>query len=82
MMQSVINSPRLDQLKELLLVLAKEIDDEPGARDMASLVKQFRETTKEIEEIEGAGTQDDEIEKILRESDGVPRAVRTDRSKI
>ena len=78
MMQSVINSSRLDQLKELLLVLAKEIDDEPGARDMASLVKQYRETIKEIDEIEGNDGDEDEIAELLiqREADGKPGAVR------
>ena len=78
MMQSVINSSRLDQLKELLLVLAKEIDDEPGARDMASLVKQYRETIKEIDEIEGNDGDEDEIAKLLqgREADGKSGAVR------
>ena len=75
MMQSVTDMPRLDQLKELLLILAKEIDDGPGARDMASLVKQYRETAKEIEEIEGNGEQEDEISKLLG-GDGGPRPVR------
>lgn len=80
MMQSVIDRPRIEQLKELLLILAKEIDDQPGARDMASLVKQYRETVKEIEEIEGSGEQDDEISKILSDSDGMPGAVRKSRA--
>lgn len=75
MMQSVTDMPRLDQLKELLLILAKEIDDGPGARDMAALVKQYRETAKEIEEIEGNGEQEDEISKLLG-GDGGPRPVR------
>lgn len=75
MMQSVTDMPRLDQLKELLLILAKEIDDGPGARDMASLVKQYRETAKEIEEIEGNGEQEDEISKLLG-GDGGPGPVR------
>ena len=75
MMQSVIDRPRIEQLKELLLILAKEIDDKPGARDMASLVKQYRETVKEIEEIEGSGEQEDEIAKLLGDNGG-PRPVR------
>jgi hypothetical protein len=75
MMQSVIDRPRIEQLKELLLILAKEIDDQPGARDMASLVKQYRETVKEIEEIEGSGEQEDEIAKLLGDNGG-PRPVR------
>jgi hypothetical protein len=83
-MQSVINSPRLDQLKELLLVLAKEIDDEPGARDMASLVKQYRETIKEIEEIEGSNDEFDEIEEILneRQVNGKSGAVRKSKPAV
>lgn len=75
MMQTVVERPRLDQLKELLLILAKEIDDGPGARDMASLVKQYRETVKEIEELEGNEPKEDEIAKLLG-GDGVPGAVR------
>lgn len=75
MMQTVTESSRLIQLKELLLILAKEIDDGPGARDMASLVKQYRETIKEIEEIEGNEPQDDEITKLLGDNGG-PGAVR------
>lgn len=83
MMQSVTDQPRVDQLKELLLILAKEIDDEPGARDLAGLAKQYRELTKEIEEIEG-GESDDEIADLLssREADGKSRAVRPNRSKL
>lgn len=76
MMQEVTSESRLKQLKELLLILAKEIDDGPGARDMASLAKQYRETIKEIEEIEGSEQQDDEITKLLGGVDGVPGSVR------
>ena len=65
MMQAITDSSRVEQLKELLLILAKEIDDGPGARDMASLAKQYRETLKEIEEIEGAEDETDEIAKLL-----------------
>ena len=82
MMQSVTDRPRVDQLKELLLILAKEIDDEPGARDMASLVKQYRETIKEIEELEGVTDSSDEIAKILSGRDGEPSAVRKNRAKV
>lgn len=54
-----------------------------NSRTVASLAKQYRETIKEIEEIEGT-TSGDEIEKILqsRESDGKSGAVRKDRSKV
>lgn len=69
---------RLEQLKELLRILADEIDERPGARDLAQLSRQYRETLKEIEEIEGAQNDDDEISRILSEraAAGKPGAVR------
>ncbi len=56
---------RLTQLKALRDVLADKINDDPGARDLAQLAKQYRETLKEIEEIEGGEHGEDEIEKLL-----------------
>ncbi len=82
MMISVVDLPRVEQLKELLNVLAKEIDDEPGARDMAQLAKQYRETIKEIEEIEGNEPEEDEIAKLLGESNGVPGPVRKNNTEL
>ena len=69
---------RLEQLKELLRILADEIDERPGARDLAQLSRQYRETLKEIEEIEGAEQNDDDISEILSEraAAGKPGAVR------
>jgi predicted HAD superfamily Cof-like phosphohydrolase len=63
----VDNGTRLEQLKELLRILADEIDERPGARDLAQLSRQYRETLKEIEEIEGAQQNDDDISEILSE---------------
>ncbi len=63
----VDNGTRLEQLKELLRILAGEIDERPGARDLAQLSRQYRETLKEIEEIEGAQQNDDDISEILSE---------------
>lgn len=63
----VDNGTRLEQLKELLRILADEIDERPGARDLAQLSRQYRETLKEIEEIEGAEQNDDAISEILSE---------------
>lgn len=76
-MVNTVNKSRVDQLKELLLVLAEQIDSKPGARDMASLARQYRETLKEIEEIEGT-KDDDEIGDMLasRAADGKAGAVR------
>lgn len=69
---------RLEQLESLLKVLAKAIDSKPGARDLAQLVKQYRETLAEIEEIKGTGDDSDEIGEILskRSSDGKTGAIR------
>lgn len=68
---------RLQQLEVLRGILAEEIDYRPGARDLASLVKQYRETLAEIEQLKG-GDDNDEIDKILqeRQADGKPGAVR------
>ena len=77
------NGNRLEQLENLALILAKQIDlclegDSDGARNMPQLSKQYRETIKEIEEIKGMEKDDDEIGKILskRKVDGKPDAVR------
>ena len=59
------NDARLEQLKALAEILADKINSDPGARDMAQLAKQLRETLKEIEEIEGVTNGEDEIDKIL-----------------
>lgn len=67
MMLSTIDEDRVTQLKALLEILAHEIDDKPGARDMASLARQYRETLREIEELEGVTNEDDEIGAILAE---------------
>lgn len=77
---------RLDKLKTLADKLAALIDradtDADDARHLAPLAKQYRETIKEIEEIEGTNEETDEIGAILTEraSDGKPGAVRKDRS--
>lgn len=74
---------RLQQLENLALILAKQIDlcsDNvvDGAKNMPQLSKQYRETIKEIEEIRGMEKDDDEIGEILsaRKADGKPDAVR------
>jgi hypothetical protein len=80
-MREVTGCSRVEQLKALLLIVADEIDNRPGARDLAGLAKQYRELTKEIEEIEG-GESEDEIADILnsRNADGKSRTVRPNRS--
>lgn len=77
-------SGRLEQLIALRDTLACAIDSCESMRDLAALSRQYRETIREIEEIEGTEAADDEIGDILnrREADGESRAVRKDRSKI
>ena len=73
---------RIEKLKELEVKLYTELQC-AESRSVAAIAKQYRETIKEIEEIEGADSGEDEIEKILSgRSDGMPGAVRQDRSKV
>ena len=83
-MLEYLNDTRLAQLKALLEVLAASIDDKPGARDLAQLSKQYRETLKEIEEMEGVIKDNDEIGELLAEraADGKPGAVRKNRAGL
>lgn len=77
-------SGRLEQLKMLERILADEIDQRPGARDLASLAKQYRETIEEIENIEGVKSNNDAIGNILekRNADGRSRPTRKNRATI
>lgn len=71
---------RLEKLKELEGMLY-EMMQKANSRAISSLARQYRETIREIEEIEG-GESEDEIADILnsREADGKSRAVRPNRS--
>lgn len=73
---------RLEQLKQLAKVLAAGIDTCKDCRALPQLTKQYRETIREIEEIEGANNHGDEVSDILgeRAADGKPGAVRKDRA--
>ncbi len=68
---------RLEKLKELELEL-KDLMSKANSRSYAPLAKQYRETIKEIEEIEGKDGSEDEIAALLgkRGADGKPGAVR------
>lgn len=68
----------LDQLKTLASILAKAIDDPAENDNVASLARQYRDTIKEIEMIEGTDNNDDDIAELLsgREADGKAGAVR------
>ena len=73
---------RLEKLKKLESDL-EELMAKANSRTFASLAKQYRETIREIEEIEGTDGGD-EIAEILgrRDTAGKPGAVRKDRTKI
>ncbi len=75
---------RLDRLVELRDILKTAITECESKRDLASLSRQYRETIREIEEIEGGVREDDEIGQILAErgADGKSGAVRKNRAKV
>jgi hypothetical protein len=68
---------RLEKLKELEAKLHDSMDD-CDSKSLAAIARQYRETIREIEEIEGATDDGDEIAQILSDvdSDGNARAVR------
>ena len=70
---------RLEKLKNLEVDLL-DLMKKANSRTYASLAKQYRETIKEIEEIEGNSEQSDEIAQILGSRDGKPGAVRENRA--
>ena len=76
-------SDRLQKLKELEAELHRQMQ-KANSRTIAAIARQYRETLRDIEEIEGVGDNEDEIESILTERtlDGKAGAVRKDRSKV
>ena len=84
MKSATARNDRLLQLKELAKVLAGSIDSCNDPKALPPLAKQYRETIREIEEIEGADNDGDEIGEILaeRENDGKPGAVRAHRAGV
>ena len=74
------NGDRVEKLKELSRVLAKQIDKaakELDFRSVPALAKQYRETIRELEELTGEGGDDDIDELIRRRKDtGAAGAVR------
>ena len=57
---------RLDKLKALEVQLYVAMED-ADIRTLPALARQYRETIREIEEIEGADNNGDEIAEILAE---------------
>ncbi len=75
---------RLKQLQTLAGVLASSIDNCEDDRALPALAKQYRETIREIEEIQGGESDGDEISEILtaRQADGKSGAVRKNRTAL
>ena len=73
---------RLEQLKSLAEVLAAGIDSCDDPRALPQLARQYRDTVREIEDIEGVSDDGDEVGEILarRKADGVTRAQRQSRT--
>ena len=65
MIANYTDADRLTQLKTLLQELADAIDKGPGARDLAQLAKQYRDTLREIETLEAHEESADPIANIL-----------------
>ena len=73
---------RLLMLKRLAVLLAKKIEAGEDEKALAQIAKQYRETIREIQEIEGVGNAEDEIGNILsaRNAAGKPGAIPKDRA--
>ena len=71
--KGILTLGRLEKLKELEAKLHDSLDY-ADSKSLAGIAKQYRETIKEIEEIEGATDDDDDIEKILAERDSAGKA--------
>ena len=74
---------RLQKLKELEATLYKAMAG-ADVRSLAAIARQYRETIREIEEIEGTHNDGDEISAILagRAADGKSGAVRKNLTKV
>ena len=75
---------RLKKLKALERQLGKVLKSCGDEKAIAAIARQYRETIREIEEIEGTADDGDEIAKIMQErgDSGKPGAVRKDRSEV
>lgn len=64
---------RLEKLKELEVQLALAMQ-ECQNKELAAIARQYRETLKDIEEIEGAEANDDDIATIISEREAAGKA--------
>ena len=59
------NGSRIDQLRTLALVIAESIDAGDESHSMAQLARQYRETIREISELEAENDDGDIISKLI-----------------
>lgn len=83
-MREVNSADRLEKLKALSELLAEKMDEVFYIKDLPPLARQYRETIREIEEIEGNVSETDEIAEILhsREVNGKSGAVRKSKPAV
>lgn len=84
MMLEANQGERIEKLKALAELLAEKMDEVKYIKDLPPLAKQYRETIREIEEIEGNVNETDEITEILRlrENNGKSGAIRKNKSAV
>ena len=82
--EASLKGDRLEQLVQLRDILAVALDGCESMRDLAALARQYRETLKEIDELEGDTNKEDDIAQLLsqRSAEGKAGAVRQSRSSI
>lgn len=68
MVEVTNDGTRLEQLKALALVIAADIDAGDEGHSMAQLARQYRETIREIAEIEDGTEPADEIALLISAS--------------
>ena len=64
-----VSKTRLEKLKELEASLYETMG-KANSRSMAALARQYRETIREIDEIEGTDGGDDEIAQLISKRNG------------
>ena len=75
---------RRGKLIALAELLAEQMDKVKYSKDLPPLAKQYRETIREIEELDDGSKDTDEISELLdqRDADGKSGAVRKDKSRV
>ena len=70
MIEVTYGGTRLEQLRALAMVIAESIDGGDESHSMAQLARQYRETIREIAELEAEQDDGDVISKLMASEDG------------